>query len=324
MNNQNFGKPVFTNSYDSELMGGWGVRPTDWGFVASVQRQLLTRTSVEFSYTRRWLQNFTATDNILQSSTDFKSFRITSPVDVRLPDGGGRTISDLYNVNPTINGVANTLLLNSFNTRASNYGNQYQRYNGLLMNLASRTPNGVSVQGGFNIGKTVTDSCEIRAQLPETTPLNPYCHVDPGWVMRFTTLASYTVPKVLVLVSTTFRSDQGVVLAANYAVPNADIQPSLGRPLSNNATSATVNLITPGDLYGDRVNEFDLRVGKVVRFGGTRTNVGVEIFNVLNSSPVLSYNQTFVPSVTSGSGAWLSPRSVLTPRFIKLSAQFDF
>jgi hypothetical protein len=54
-----------------------------------------------------------------------------------------------------------------------------------------------------------------------------------------------------------------------------------------------------------------------------RTNVGVEIFNVLNGSPVLTYNQTFVPSVTSGSW-WLSPRSVLTPRFVKISAQFDF
>ena len=47
INNQNFGKPVFTNSFDSSLMGGWGVRPSDWSFHVSVQQQILPRTSVE-------------------------------------------------------------------------------------------------------------------------------------------------------------------------------------------------------------------------------------------------------------------------------------
>ena len=55
------------------------------------------------------------------------------------------------------------------------------------------------------------------------------------------------------------RSDQGDTLAANWAAPNAVIAPSLGRNLSNNAPTATVNLIEPGTLYGDRVNEIDLR-----------------------------------------------------------------
>jgi hypothetical protein len=75
-----------------------------------------------------------------------------------------------------------------------------------------------------------------------------------------------------VQVSGTIRSDQGDNLAANWA--NAVIQPSLGRPLSNSAPTATVNLIEPGTLYGDRVNELDLRFAKILRFGGTRTNVG--------------------------------------------------
>ena len=55
---------------------------------------------------------------------------------------------------------------------------------------------------------------------------------------------------------------------ANYAFPNAAIAPSLGRNLSGNAQTATINLVTPGDLYGDRINQIDLRVGKVLKFGG--------------------------------------------------------
>jgi hypothetical protein len=39
----------------------------------------------------------------------------------------------------------------------------------------------------------------------------------------------------------------------------------------------------------------------------------------VNSNAVLNYNQAFIPD-----GAWLRPQSVLTPRFMKVSAQIDF
>jgi len=121
------------------------------------------------------------------------------------------------------------------------------------------------------------------------------------------------------------RSDQGGTLAANWAAPNSAIAPSLGRNLSNAAPTATVNLITPGTLYGDRVNELDLRLAKNLRFGRFRTNVGVDIYNVFNSAAVLGYNQTFVlPTAANPNGSWLAPTSVLQARFFKVSAQIDF
>ena len=55
-----------------------------------------------------------------------------------------------------------------------------------------------------------------------------------------------------------------------------------------------------------------------------RSNVGIDVYNVLNNSTILTYNQTFSPTVTSGSAAWLAPTAVLTPRFLKISAQIDF
>ena len=75
----------------------------------------------------------------------------------------------------------------------------------------------------------------------------------------------------------------------------------------------------PAEKWGDRVTEIDLRIAKVLRFGRTRTTAGVDIYNLINSNAVLTYNQTFVPN-----GNWLAPTSVLTPRFFKLSAQIDF
>jgi hypothetical protein len=86
-----------------------------------------------------------------------------------------------------------------------------------------------------------------------------------------------------------------------------------------------VNLIAPGALYGDRVNELDFRIAKVLRFGRTRTNVGFDIYNVLNANPVLTYNSAFIPiSATNPTGQWLVPTSVLQSRFVKFSASIDF
>jgi hypothetical protein len=81
----------------------------------------------------------------------------------------------------------------------------------------------------------------------------------------------------------------------------------------------TVNLLEPGEVYGDRVNAFDLRVAKILRFGRTRTNVGVDIYNLFNASAVLTYNQAFNPG-----GRWLVPTTVMAARFAKLSASIDF
>ena len=35
------------------------------------------------------------------------------------------------------------------------------------MNLSARMQNGLTIQGGLNTGSTVTDSCDIRGDLPE-------------------------------------------------------------------------------------------------------------------------------------------------------------
>ena len=127
------------------------------------------------------------------------------------------------------------------------------------------------------------------------------------------------MPKIDVLVAGTFRSDQGAPLRATWNAPVALVSAALGRPAAVAGTTVPIDLIAPGEVWGDRVNEIDLRVGKNLRFGRWRANVGVDIFNLINTNPVLTYNQTFAPG-----GAWLIPQSVLTPRFVKVSAQIDF
>ena len=324
----NFGRAVFSNTIDPNILGGWGIRPNDWQFGASVQQEVLPRVSVEAGYYRRWFNNFTVTDNRALAVSDFTPFGVTAPSDPRLPGGGGYPVSGLYNVRPELF----TRAPDNFITDANNYGEQYQTYNGLLVNVSVRPRNGLTFQGGINTGKTVQDNCAVREKVPEmvtlavggfvwpiVSPTNPFCHVDAGFVTRVTGFGSYEVPVIGVQVAGTFRSDQGGVLAANWNASNAALASSLGRPIAGGLPNLTINLVEPGQVWGDRVNEIDLRVAKTLRFGGTRMHVGVDVFNVINAVATLTYNQTFVPG-----GTWLAPTSVLTPRFLKVSAQLDF
>ena len=89
-------------------------------------------------------------------------------------------------------------------------------------------------------------------------------------------------------------------------------------PLAGSSQNTTVNLTRPGQLYGDRITSVDMRFAKILRFGRTRTNVGFDIYNVLNTSAVLNYNQAFIPG-----GNWLVPTGVIQPRIQKFSAQID-
>ncbi|HVZ19956.1 MAG TPA: TonB-dependent receptor [Vicinamibacterales bacterium] len=323
--NPNFGTEVFQSTLDPGLLSGWGVRSGDWEWGASIQQQVLPRVAVELSYQRRWLVNFTVTDNRARAPQDFTEFGIVAPSDSRLPGGGGYTLDGIYNVTPT----AAARLNDNFLSLDQNYAPQKQSTNSISLNLTARPKAGVTVQGGFNTANTSSDACALQTLLPEmvTDPpslgppvYQPFCSTTTGWVTRFTALATYTVPKVDVLVSGTMRSDQGSPLAANWAAPTSATV-NLNRPFAGIAgRTLTVNLIEPGTLYGDRVNEVDLRFAKILRFGRTRSNVGVDLLNAFNGAPVLTYLQSYSPATTT----WLRPLSVLQARYVKISAQIDF
>jgi Carboxypeptidase regulatory-like domain len=327
INNLNFGTATFSNTIDPDILHGWGVRPSDWNWGVSVQHEVLPRTSVEVGFVHREFYGFAVTDNLAVAPSDFTQFSIPAPQDPRLPNGGGYQVGPLYDLNvPSLFGVTR-----NFITYADKYGDAYQTYNGIDLTFSARPRNGLSVQGGFSGGYSTSDNCEVRAKVPEIALLNPYCHIETSFLPQYKGIATYIVPRIDVSVSGTFTSKPGIqvsgfgtpvaggAFAANYVIPNAAVAPILGRPLAGSAPNITVNLIEPHSVLGDRVNELNMRVGKVFRFGNSRANVGVDIYNLLNAATPLSYNQAFIPN-----GAWLTPTSVLSARFAKLSFQLDF
>jgi len=318
----NFGTQTFESTLDPGLLSGWGVRSGDWQWGVSVQHEVFPRVAVEVGYQRRWLVNSLVTDNRARAAADHTVFGVTIPTDSRLPGGGGGVLNGLYNVTPD----AALRLNDNFQTLSSNVGDWSQLANSLNLNVTARMRNGLVLQGGFNSGTNNNDYCDVRAAIPEWTvilaqsPTNPWCDTSSGWVTRATALGSYTVPKVDVQVSGTLRSDPGGQLAANWTAPNSATV-GLNRAFAGlGSQTITVNLIEPGTLYGDRVNQIDMRFAKILRFGRSRTTVGLDVYNIVNSNAVLTYNQTFSPTTTT----WLRPTSVLQSRFVKISAQVDF
>jgi hypothetical protein len=308
------------------MLRGWNKRPDEWEFETSVQHQVLPRVSVEVGYFRRWYGNFTVIDNTLTQASDYTRYSITAPIDARLPNGGGYTVGDLYNLNPDKVGQVNNLF-----TLAGNYGKEIEHWNGIDVNVNVRLGKGTNLQGGVSTGRSSMDVCDIRAKLPEVTltstaalgispfsvgPTTPNCHIDGAFQSQVKFLGTYMVPKVDVQISGSFRSLPGPNIVSNYIATNAVVQPSLGRPLSGGAANATVNIVEPGTIYGEQTNLLDLRFSKIFRFGKYRSSFNVDLSNALNSSGVTSYNNNYA--------AWLAPTGIHLARFAKISANFDF
>jgi hypothetical protein len=323
---QTFGQPLTAAPINPDILTGWGIRPSDWQFGASVQHEVLPRTSVEVGYHRRWFQGFTITDNLASTPADYAQFTITAPSHPDLPGGGGYQVTG---INPRTNFSPAT----NYTTFASDYGDMYQYWHGVDVNVNARLTSGLVVQGGTSTGRGVRDNCEIAALVPEvlsvagTWQQPSACHVAEPFLTQIRGLATYVVPKIDVQLAASFQfkpgtlglggndsASNGASVNANYTVTNA----IAGIPLLNNQQS--VNLLTPGQLYGDYVRQVDLRAGKILRFGRTRSLVAIDVYNLFNANPGLTYQQSF-----TGAGAtWYTPTTLLMPRFVRFNVTVDF
>jgi hypothetical protein len=334
INNVLFGSNQLVGAtFDPDLLHGWGVRPSDWAFGVSVQQQIVPRASVEIGYYHRSFSMFTTggtvTDNLLVSPNDVSPFSLPVPTDSRLPGSGGSKVGPLYDLNPNVFGQSNLLI-----EPTDKVGADTRVFNGVDVTLSVRGSHGFTFSGGTSTGKVVNDFCEIRAKVPEATlgPTNllvtPYCHQESPFQTSFRGLATYRVPRVDVVISGVYQdkinvsTDQLVSLMANYTLTGTDLASAaaqLGRPLTA-VGPPTVNLIAPGDLYGDRVRQLDVSAKKIIPMAGRRLTLGVDLYNLTNNNVTLAFSQTYSPTTTG----WLTPTTYMNPRVVRLNAEFSW
>jgi hypothetical protein len=335
--NLNFGKTQGLTTINQAVLGGWGVRPWDWQLGASIQQEIVPRVSVEVGYHRRWFGNFFVTDNRAVAPADFDQFTLTAPVDPRLPDGGGYP-ARFYDVKPAKFGQ-----VDNYYTFETDYAPARTVYwHGVDVNINARLRNGLTLQGGTSTGRGVIDLCALRAALPELiAPFNaPFgfplktqldaCRVVEPFLTQVRGLAAYEIPKILVGIGASFRSvpgtfssltntgttgSNGFSLNAVYTPTPAEFLASLGRPQSSGV--AQYNLHLPGQKYTPRLTYVDLRATKVLRFGGTRTQVGFDLYNLFNSNTATALNQNY-------GATFLQPTAIQSGRLARFNVTFDF
>ena len=312
-------------TFDDILLRGWGNRAYNWEFSAGVQREIVPRVGVDFGFFRRLYGNFRITDNRAVEASDFDQFSMVVPAG--LPDAG-KTVSGLFDVKPAKFGqnVSNGTISRVF-------GSEIQHWNGFDLNMNMRLQGGALLSGGISSGKTTLDNCEIGRSVPEALVLGDpatgaplagppirlpldWCHRESPMLTQVKFLGGYMVPRVDVQVSGTFQSIPGPEVRADYNLPTALAGTSLGRPLSGNAVNQTVAAIKPLSLYGERLNQVDLRLAKIFRVGSTRTAVNLDIFNVFNVNTVITENPNYL--------AFRRPTGIVLARFLKIGATFDF
>jgi hypothetical protein len=338
---RNFGTTIPLATFDPELMGGFGNRQYNWEFSAGVQHELMPRVSMDVGYFRRIWGNFRVTDNLAVTRADFDEFSMTAPSSPLLPDGGGYRVNGLYNLKPE----AATRPARNHNTLSDNYGKMIEHWDGIDVTLNARLQNGLTFQAGTSTGRTLVDQCDIVDDLPElnrasgnspagqfpvasTNVWRPgeFCREASPWQTQLKMYGVYTIPRVDVQVAGTFRATPGAIANANYVATNAFLaaNSTLGRPLSAGEANMSVALLTAEQTAQlvDGRNEFDVRLGKVLRFGRTRSVVSLDIFNALNSDAIVTINQTFTSWIAAS--GMPRPTEVLNPRLMKISWQFEF
>jgi len=337
-----FGRNIASSTLvDPAVLEGWGKRGnnTEWAF--SVQHELAPRMSLNFGWFRRAYGNQTVTvDN--RFSFDKNSydgpFCANAPVDANLPNGGGYQVCGLYDLKPSV--VALNLPTSNTLTFSDNYGGETNIYKGFEINTRITFKRGGFVQGGITAGKRIFDQCNLvnagivnalTAALTEVAEIFPdgtrACHQDLPYRPDLKLSGSYTLP-LDIIVSPTYQFVRGIqnggaapsVLATWSTMPATAT--TLGRAYSAGATTKSVNLMAVGANFGnDNLNQLDVRLSKRFRFNRTTFRVDFDAYNLFNSDWPFTVTNTFSTATNS---AWLRPTNVLTARFFKIGAQFDF
>lgn len=336
----NFGRTAQNlERVDPDLLHGWGVRQNDWQWGINVQQEVLPRVSLEFGYNRRWWAGPATTDNIItddenRGPADYDSFTLTAPADPRLPGGGGYPMTFYTQKTAVGSRPASNLI-----TQETKFGEVTDYWHGYDFTVNARMRNGLTVQVGAGRGRKIIDRCDSVTKVNEPT-LGPVlgvlqqataCYSKEPFQTELRGLATYTIPKIDVRLSGTFRSQPGALRTATWIVPNSAIAAALGRlPVGALPTGTTsVNLLDNDErrLYQDeRRNQLDMRIAKILRFGRTRMDAGLDLYNLFNTNYATGFENSYQFSAgnTGRGGTWNNPTQVVTPRFVRLNFTFDF
>jgi carboxypeptidase family protein len=283
------------------------------------------------------------------TSPNYGFFSVVAPSNPLLPGGGGYVIRGLANTNATLpTGRPSAVTIMDELSYTSNFVDT----NFVWRGTDKWGLRGLRVNGGTTTGRAVRDQCYTTLDGPDVQQhdgVAPSCNPYTRWETSLRGTAAYTIPKIDVLVSTVFQKRNGPQRSANHTYTKDQVTwetSSAARATqacpagatagqvgcftatgSTTATNYTVNLLNAGELYGPGYTNVDVKLGKNLRFANKRVNIGVDIYNIFNNDAVLTYQDNFDTTdnpTTAVVEQWGQAASLLSPRFMRLSIQFDF
>jgi hypothetical protein len=333
----NFGQLGGLTAVDPNVLHGWGVRPYDTQFNVSIQQQILPRTSVELGWFRRSFHNFFVTENTNLGPGNFQTYTFNAPVDPNLGSQSGQPLTYVIpKAGVNINNINN--IYTSVASITGN-GNDWQNtWNGVDFSVTARGQHGMSVNFGTSTGRASVNYCAVAAKVPEiyngvltggpgAAPLGfsngifelaNSCSYQEKWQTQARGFATYTVPKVDVLLAAIVRSSPNVSFGFGATPEGNSAGLSANLPQAANGVAGYgFNMMPPGQFYGPRINITDLRFGKILSYGRMRANVAIDLLNTFNTNTTTNFQTTY-------NQGYLTPLAIVSARVVKFNVTVDF
>ena len=325
--------------FNPDTISGWGNRGWNWEFSTGVQHELLPGMSIDVAYFRKIYGNLLAVTNEALGLDGYDRYTLAAPSDPGLPGGGGYEVGPLLDPKPEA--IAGGFPIDNYQTFADEFGDSFQHWNGVDVNLNARFQNGILLAGGFSTGRASMNDCAVvnntgpavqfslgRPAAGSTASHLLHCDVKGNFLTNVKAYGAYVIPKVEVQVSGTYQSIPGPLIDANVTYVPSQITAALGRAPSEGGnvevqvvpldalTAVPRGGTGAGTLYGERLHQFDFRVGKIFEYGGTRTAVNLDLYNAFNSDAIVTESSTFA--------TFRQAQRILLGRIVKISASFGF
>src|SRR5262249_42599185 len=158
--------------------------------------------SVYAGYYRNWDGNNTVTDNESWVPSDYSTYCVTAPSDIRLPNGGGYKVCGLYDIDPAKRRLS-TNVVKGLEDAAGVEKGRKNTNNFISTGFTARIGASARLGGGVDTGKAVTNNC-FTVDSPQTQQITidgvSTCNTPVGWKANLQIKAngSYTFPREIV------------------------------------------------------------------------------------------------------------------------------
>jgi hypothetical protein len=353
--NAGFGTPVTALQWDDRARQGWGVREYNYQWSVSLQQEVRPGFGLSAGFYHTDFHNTQIAVNTALSAASFDYYCVTAPTDPRLGESSGAQVCGNTNVNFASKAIPQNVVWfrpeDAPVPGLTDAGKRKEYYNGGDLSVNWRFHTSGLLAGGFSLGKQVISNCFCKHVPQGHRPRYPgggsamglrdnnYCtnkaqSLWNGVGSQVKVQLVYPLPYSFVIAAT-YKHLPGIPVTGTVTYANAAVAPILGRNLSacslptgSCTQTASVNVVHPGTLFDQRLNQIDLRGTRRFKIGRSRVQGILELYNVLNTrapqADTLTWGAVNAPGVEAPSTAYLRPSLFLGGRLMKFGAQIDF